>query len=393
MTCKVNVSVTSDDLVTIRFSLPESEGVVNAIDKYCTTLGINDHNKSIVFSSQLFTSFGTSLNTSHQSPPPTVKQLFDMQSRYFKLNYLDIRINLRVSEFIFSRDVANVMYCISEWMFQKLPGVEESLKWLLRAIQMCLCPLCQSGSHCAVCSSFLHFVRNDARVFQGTFGRLPWGTSVLSTLGYHSTPEGQLLLTKESISLHVAQAIQTYVTENLLTNVVTPQDEKEDRRQIEADERLARALAISLSEDEVLSPRSPVYLIRSSSLNSATINEQTSMSLHIERSSNSVSTRSFQVPTRSRTGSQGSLPTVALSSFSRRHSQPHVTSHVTRSVFNIDSRDHSLIKHKESCVICLGEYEVGDKVQNLHCLHKFHQKCISRWIREKHECPTCRTAT
>ena len=42
------------------------------------------------------------------------------------------------------------------------------------------------------------------------------------------------------------------------------------------------------------------------------------------------------------------------------------------------------------CLICLSEFEEGDKLTTLPCIHTFHTDCISEWLRRKHECPICK---
>lgn len=46
----------------------------------------------------------------------------------------------------------------------------------------------------------------------------------------------------------------------------------------------------------------------------------------------------------------------------------------------------------QTCAICLGGYESGDKIlQTSCCLHLFHTKCMQKWIHESNSCPMCRT--
>ena len=50
-------------------------------------------------------------------------------------------------------------------------------------------------------------------------------------------------------------------------------------------------------------------------------------------------------------------------------------------------------KEKENqpkCLICLSNYEVGEKVSALPCFHCFHTKCIDDWIIRKRLCPICK---
>ena len=42
------------------------------------------------------------------------------------------------------------------------------------------------------------------------------------------------------------------------------------------------------------------------------------------------------------------------------------------------------------CIICLSEFQVGEKESTLPCLHIFHSNCIEKWITEKRWCPICK---
>lgn len=44
----------------------------------------------------------------------------------------------------------------------------------------------------------------------------------------------------------------------------------------------------------------------------------------------------------------------------------------------------------KSCPICLANFEVNDEVKSLLCLHRFHQSCVDKWLREKAICPVCK---
>ncbi|KAK9672459.1 hypothetical protein RND81_12G102200 [Saponaria officinalis] len=42
------------------------------------------------------------------------------------------------------------------------------------------------------------------------------------------------------------------------------------------------------------------------------------------------------------------------------------------------------------CPICLSDYEEGDFVEFLDCLHFFHSDCVDQWLPLSHTCPVCR---
>ena len=42
------------------------------------------------------------------------------------------------------------------------------------------------------------------------------------------------------------------------------------------------------------------------------------------------------------------------------------------------------------CVICLSEFQIGEKESTLPCLHIFHTECLEKWINEKNWCPICK---
>jgi hypothetical protein len=44
-----------------------------------------------------------------------------------------------------------------------------------------------------------------------------------------------------------------------------------------------------------------------------------------------------------------------------------------------------------SCMVCLEEYEEGEELRTLPCLHSFHKSCIDKWLGGKKQCPMCKT--
>ncbi|KAL9272115.1 E3 ubiquitin-protein ligase ARK2C-like protein [Drosera capensis] len=42
------------------------------------------------------------------------------------------------------------------------------------------------------------------------------------------------------------------------------------------------------------------------------------------------------------------------------------------------------------CSICLKDFENGENITTLPCLHQYHHKCIKHWLKENKGCPICR---
>lgn len=46
-------------------------------------------------------------------------------------------------------------------------------------------------------------------------------------------------------------------------------------------------------------------------------------------------------------------------------------------------------KKEENCVICQMDFNFGERLITLPCLHQYHSKCISDWLKLKKNCPIC----
>ena len=53
----------------------------------------------------------------------------------------------------------------------------------------------------------------------------------------------------------------------------------------------------------------------------------------------------------------------------------------------IVSEEHKI---KESCSICLNEFQKNDKVYFLPCIHCFHVDCLRKWVKTQKNCPMCK---
>jgi hypothetical protein len=53
------------------------------------------------------------------------------------------------------------------------------------------------------------------------------------------------------------------------------------------------------------------------------------------------------------------------------------------------SADSELETKECLCVICCCEYEVGEPIKLLPCMHMYHQGCIDAWLGRSHACPVC----
>ena len=48
-------------------------------------------------------------------------------------------------------------------------------------------------------------------------------------------------------------------------------------------------------------------------------------------------------------------------------------------------------EHKDyACTVCLADYEPGDHIRTLPCMHNYHTECIDPWLRERGDCPICK---
>lgn len=46
----------------------------------------------------------------------------------------------------------------------------------------------------------------------------------------------------------------------------------------------------------------------------------------------------------------------------------------------------------DKCAVCLGEYEDGEDVKELPCMHMFHTECVDQWLKLNRICPVCKNS-
>ncbi|KAF7269560.1 ring finger protein 11 [Rhynchophorus ferrugineus] len=46
-------------------------------------------------------------------------------------------------------------------------------------------------------------------------------------------------------------------------------------------------------------------------------------------------------------------------------------------------------KKIRECVICMGEFMIGDALRYLPCMHTYHMTCIDDWLMRSLTCPSC----
>lgn len=51
---------------------------------------------------------------------------------------------------------------------------------------------------------------------------------------------------------------------------------------------------------------------------------------------------------------------------------------------------NKLPKDKNNCIICMADFEAGDCVLTLPCIHFYHKECICDWFNKDFKCPICK---
>ncbi|CDW71600.1 zinc finger protein [Stylonychia lemnae] len=51
--------------------------------------------------------------------------------------------------------------------------------------------------------------------------------------------------------------------------------------------------------------------------------------------------------------------------------------------------NHDEMGNPINCPICFDQYQVGDLVKEMNCLHNYHHHCIDKWLLDEKRCPVC----
>jgi hypothetical protein len=52
--------------------------------------------------------------------------------------------------------------------------------------------------------------------------------------------------------------------------------------------------------------------------------------------------------------------------------------------------DPTISERHDECCVCKVNFEAGEQVKELPCVHVFHPECVDRWLQQRNFCPMCR---
>eukprot|EP00741_Cyanophora_paradoxa_P007442 tig00001128_g7197.t1 len=55
-----------------------------------------------------------------------------------------------------------------------------------------------------------------------------------------------------------------------------------------------------------------------------------------------------------------------------------------------DERERERHRDRARCAVCMEDYEAGESVRTVPCMHFFHAPCIDRWLADHPDCPICK---
>ena len=77
----------------------------------------------------------------------------------------------------------------------------------------------------------------------------------------------------------------------------------------------------------------------------------------------------------------------------RNNARPNLDAADPKAIANLPT--HEFVRVPESsegrtCMICIAQYEFGETVKTLPCIHMFHNECIDSWLEKCGLCPICK---
>ena len=81
--------------------------------------------------------------------------------------------------------------------------------------------------------------------------------------------------------------------------------------------------------------------------------------------------------------------TQRLSESSQEGLPKRLVDQIITNIFDKDSMKQA-DKSKLECSICCTDFEDGDEIKILQCLHTHHKQCIDGWFTRKSVCPDCK---
>ncbi|KAG6427116.1 hypothetical protein SASPL_111356 [Salvia splendens] len=76
--------------------------------------------------------------------------------------------------------------------------------------------------------------------------------------------------------------------------------------------------------------------------------------------------------------------------FSLKSGRPPASKAAIEALETVEVVDGEEEEEGDQCVICLEQWEAGEKAKRMPCKHRFHGECIEKWLRIHGSCPVCR---
>lgn len=181
----------------------------------------------------------------------------------------------------------------------------------------------------------------------------------------------EILLAQES----VYESFQASGNER--NHVTNQRGESSQLRRSESEIALDEAIALSLelhTFDNISLPESRVTLAGSSNRGASSSSEETSAA-HQDTADPDSMTYEELLELRDTVGTESKgLPKELMAMLP---------------TFKHKTTFFSKKKNHQECVICYMPYKNGHQLITLPCMHMYHSKCITRWLKQSKNCPFC----